>query len=268
MGEGAGGTVMKVVHKPTQTVMAMKIIRADATILQQVLKELQILHECNSPHIVSFYGAFPRNNGVQMCLEFMDLGSFDNIYHKHGPIPMNVIGRLTFSVLQGLIYLYEEMRVMHRDIKPSNILLNSSGYIKICDFGISKEMINSIADTFVGTASYMSPERMRGSSYTVKSDVWSLGLTLMELALGKYPFRPEGETLSIFEMLNYITTEDLPSLSPEQFPKDFCDMVDSCLVKDPQGRPTPRELLSHPFAVTCANAKVDIAKWAASLVAP
>ncbi|KAI8325726.1 kinase-like protein [Martensiomyces pterosporus] len=333
MGEGAGGAVMKVMHKPTQTVMAMKVERmpstclcaccvlpvdmcssrmsalrcvamfcfillladtcttayllrlahsqlaclpapslfpirkcvADANIRQQVLKELQILHECNSPYIVSFYGAFPKNNGIQMCLEFMDLGSFDNIYRKHGPIPINVIGRITTSVLQGLIYLYEDMRVMHRDIKPSNILLNSSGFIKICDFGISKEMINSIADTFVGTASYMSPERMKGSSYTVKSDVWSLGLTLMELALGKFPFRPEGEAMSIFEMLNYITTEDLPSLSPEEFPKDFCDMIDSCLAKDPMGRPTPRELVSHPFVVACANAKVDIAKWAKSL---
>ncbi|KAJ1961244.1 MAP kinase kinase (MEK) [Dipsacomyces acuminosporus] len=265
MGEGAGGAVMKVLHKPTQTIMAMKIIRAEATIRQQVLKELQILHECNSPYIVSFYGAFPKNNGIQMCLEFMDLRSFDTIYRKHGPIPINVIGRITTSVIQGLIYLYEDMRVMHRDIKPSNILLNSAGFIKICDFGISKEMINSIADTFVGTASYMSPERMKGSSYTVKSDVWSLGLTLMELALGKFPFRPEGEAMTIFEMLNYITTEELPTMSPDEFPKDFCDMIDSCLAKDPKDRPTPRELVSHPFVVACSNARVDIAKWAKSL---
>ncbi|KAJ1841450.1 MAP kinase kinase (MEK), partial [Coemansia sp. RSA 2703] len=140
MGEGAGGTVVKAMHKPTATPMALKFIRADFSIRQQILKELQILHECNSPYIVSFYGAYPKDNGVQVCLEFMDLKSFDWIYRKNGPIPVPVIGKVTYSVLQGLKYLYEDLRVMHRDIKPSNILFNSQGFIKLCDFGISKEM--------------------------------------------------------------------------------------------------------------------------------
>ena len=85
-------------------------------------------------------------------------------------------------------------------------------------------MVNSIANTFVGTAAYMSPERMEGSSYTVKSDVWSLGTTLMELAIGQYPFRPEGEAMSIFEMLDFITKEELPPL-PQEFPEDLRDLV-------------------------------------------
>jgi len=88
------------------------------------------------------------------------------------------------------------------DIKPSNILCNSQGQIKICDFGVSGELINSIADTFVGTSTYMSPERIQGAQYTVKSDVWSLGISLIELALGRFPFSesdPDDSDLSDFE---------------------------------------------------------------------
>ncbi|KAJ2801872.1 MAP kinase kinase (MEK) [Coemansia guatemalensis] len=266
MGEGAGGTVVKAMHRPTQTPMALKFIRADYSIRQQILKELQILHECNSPYIVSFYGAYPKDNGVRVCLEFMDLRSFDRIYRKNGPIPVPVVGKVTFSVLQGLKYLYEDLRVMHRDIKPSNILLNSLGFIKICDFGISKEMVNSIANTFVGTASYMSPERMNGGSYTVKSDIWSLGLTLMELALGRYPLKGEGESMSIFEMLSYINTETLPQLPEDQFPPTLCDFVSKCLIKDPAKRPALKDLLAHPYTRECAQAKVNIEQWAASIV--
>ncbi|KAJ2747498.1 MAP kinase kinase (MEK) [Coemansia sp. BCRC 34301] len=268
MGEGAGGTVVKATHRPTQTPMALKFIRADYNIRQQILKELQILHECNSPYIVSFYGAYPKDNGVQVCLEFMDLGSFDRIYRKNGPIPVPVIGRVTYSVLQGLKYLYEDLRVMHRDIKPSNILLNSLGFIKICDFGISKEMVSSIANTFVGTASYMSPERMTGGSYTVKSDIWSLGLTLMELALGRYPLKGEGESMSIFEMLSYINTETLPMLSQEVFPPGLCDLIAKCLIKDPSLRPNLKDLLVHPYNRECAVAKVNIEQWASSIELP
>ncbi|KAJ2387823.1 MAP kinase kinase (MEK), partial [Coemansia sp. RSA 2559] len=90
MGEGAGGTVTLATHRPTQTPMAVKFIRADYNIRQQILKELQILHECNSPYIVSFYGAYPKDNGVHVCMEFMDLRSFERIYRQMGPIPIPV----------------------------------------------------------------------------------------------------------------------------------------------------------------------------------
>lgn len=265
MGEGAGGSVVKAMHLPTQTPMAVKFIRAQHLIREQILKELQILHECNSPHIVSFYGAYPKDHGVHVCLEYMDLRSFDGIYRKYGPIPVPVIGRVTHSVLQGLKYLYEELRIMHRDIKPSNILLNSYGFIKICDFGISKEMVSSIANTFVGTASYMSPERMKGGSYTVKSDVWSFGLTLMELALGRYPLRVEGESMSIFEMLSFITQEPLPELDEQRFPKELCDLVAKCLIKDPDQRPNLKDLLAHPYTRMCAVDRFNIEEWAKTI---
>jgi mitogen-activated protein kinase kinase len=134
------------------------------------------MHDCHSGYIVSFYGAFLSDPNICICMEFMDKGSLDGIYKRIGPIDIEVIAKVAHAVLEGLTYLYDVHRIIHRgmspwfleghaidglshlpsDIKPSNILCNSKGQIKICDFGVSGELINSIADTFVGTSTYMS----------------------------------------------------------------------------------------------------------------
>ncbi|KAH7909232.1 kinase-like domain-containing protein [Hygrophoropsis aurantiaca] len=204
LGQGNGGSVKKVEHTPTRTIMAKKIVLIDAkpSVRKQILRELQIMHDCHSPFIISFYGAFLSDPNVCMCIEFMDKGSLDGIYKKIGAIDIEIVSKVALAVLEGLTYLYDVHRIIHRDIKPSNILCNSQGQIKICDFGVSGELINSIADTFVGTSTYMSPERIQGAQYTVKSDVWSLGISLIELALGRFPFsesNPDDSDLSDFE---------------------------------------------------------------------
>ncbi|GAA6038810.1 hypothetical protein JCM8097_002906 [Rhodosporidiobolus ruineniae] len=195
LGCGNGGTVSRALHVPTKAVMAKKVVHiatSDVT-RKQILRELQIMHDCASPFIVSFYGAYLQDPHIAMCMEFMDKGSLDNIYKKVGPIPEPILGKIALAVVSGLTYLYEVHKIMHRDVKPSNILLNSLGQIKICDFGVSGELINSVADTFVGTSTYMSPERISGDPYTVKSDVWSLGITLIELAIGRFPFSSDDD---------------------------------------------------------------------------
>lgn len=138
---------------------------------------------------------------------------------------------------------------MHRDLKPSNILVNSKGSIKLCDFGVSSELEGSIAETFVGTGTYMAPERIQGSPYTVKSDVWSVGLTLMELAIGKFPFAGSadddepGGPQGILDLLQQIVLEPAPKLpKSDAFPSILEDMIAKCLMKDPAERPTPKEL--------------------------
>ncbi|OZJ02350.1 hypothetical protein BZG36_04378 [Bifiguratus adelaidae] len=267
LGAGNGGTVCRVMHIPTETVMARKIIHIDAkpTVRKQIMRELQFAHDCNSEHIVSFYGAFTTEGDINICMEYMDVGSLDKIYKKNGPIPMDILPQIAYAVVDGLIYLYDNHRIIHRDVKPSNVLINSSGQIKICDFGVSGQLINSIADTFVGTSSYMSPERIQGAPYTVKSDVWSLGITIMELALGRFPFPADGTALSIFELLQHIVHEAVPTLPPGKYPEDLEDFLARCLMKDVDKRATPSELKSHPYLQNAMSHKVDLQGWAASV---
>ncbi|KAG1939763.1 dual specificity mitogen-activated protein kinase kinase [Pimephales promelas] len=159
-------------------------------IRNQIIRELQVLHECNSPYIVGFYGAFYSDGEISICMEHMDGGSLDQVLKEARRIPEEILGKVSIAVLRGLAYLREKHQIMHRDVKPSNILVNSRGEIKLCDFGVSGQLIDSMANSFVGTRSYMSPERLQGTHYSVQSDVWSMGLSLVELAIGRYPIPP------------------------------------------------------------------------------
>lgn len=190
-------------------VMAMKEIRLelDEAKFTTILKELVILHECSSPYIIEFYGAFFQEGAVYMCIEYMDGGSIDKIYA--GGIPENVLRKITYSTIMGLKSLKDEHNIIHRDVKPTNILVNTKGQVKICDFGVSGNLVASIAKTNIGCQSYMAPERISGGgmtagadgTYSVQSDIWSLGLTIIECAMGKYPYPPEVSS-TIFGQLN------------------------------------------------------------------
>lgn len=192
LGSGNGGVVWRVKHRPSDLTMARKLIHLEIkpAVRNQIIRELMVLHECNSPYIVGFYGAFYADGEISICMEYMDGGSLDLILRKTGRIPEPILGKISDAVLKGLSYLREKHKIMHRDVKPSNILVNSSGEIKLCDFGVSGQLIDSMANSFVGTRSYMSPERLQGTHYSVQSDIWSMGLSLVELAIGKYPIPP------------------------------------------------------------------------------
>jgi mitogen-activated protein kinase kinase len=152
---------------------------------------------------------------------------------------------------------------MHRDIKPSNVLVNSRGCIKLCDFGVSGQLVNSVADTFVGTSTYMAPERIQGAKYSVKSDVWSVALTLMELAIGRFPFdandttagdRASAGPMGILDLLQQIVHEPAPKLpKSDAFPSILEEMIEKCLDKDPNLRPTPQQLFVRPPFIAYHN---------------
>ncbi|XP_076465610.1 dual specificity mitogen-activated protein kinase kinase 1-like [Babylonia areolata] len=192
LGAGNGGVVTQVLHKPTGLIMAKKLIHLEIkpAVRNQIIRELKVLHECNSPDIVGYYGAFYSDGEISICMEYMDGGSLDLILKKAGKIPESILGVINISVLKGLSYLRERHQIIHRDVKPSNILVNSRGEIKICDFGVSGQLIDSMANSFVGTRSYMAPERLQGTHYSVQSDIWSLGLSMVEMAIGRYPVPP------------------------------------------------------------------------------
>ncbi|ORY45511.1 kinase-like protein [Rhizoclosmatium globosum] len=259
LGAGNGGTVSKVRHIPTGIIMARKNIMVSAE--RQLKSELKILHIVRSDYIVSSYGAFSHEGAISVCLEYMDLGSLDNIYHKKGPIPEVTTVKIAVHVLRGLLYLSEKS-ILHRDIKPSNILVNSKGQVKITDFGVSKQVLDTIARTFTGTQGYLAPERITSeNSYSVTSDVWALGLSLIEISTGKnvYPL------LSLFEMMTYVQESEPPSLPPGKFTPMFEDLVSKCVIKDPTKRFSPEDLLRHPYCMDVIADGISLIEWAESL---
>lgn len=187
----------------TGIVMAMKEMRLELedSKFATIIMELDVLHRCASPYIVDFYGAFFQEGAVYICMEFMDGGSIDKLYS--GGVPENVLQKVTLATVQGLKSLKDDHNIIHRDVKPTNILVNTQGQVKICDFGVSGNLVASIAKTNIGCQSYMAPERISGGgvaqaganpgggTYSVQSDIWSLGLSIIECALGKYPYSPE-----------------------------------------------------------------------------
>ncbi|KAF2204904.1 kinase-like protein [Delitschia confertaspora ATCC 74209] len=245
-------------NKGTGVVMAMKEIRLelDDAKFAAIIMELDILHRCISPYIIDFYGAFFQEGAVYICMEFMDGGSIDKLYGDG--IPESILRKITLATTMGLKALKEEHNIIHRDVKPTNILMNTRGQVKICDFGVSGNLVASIAKTNIGCQSYMAPERISsggiaqaganpgGGTYSVQSDIWSLGLTIIECAMGRYPYPPETYN-NIFSQLSAIVDGEPPDLPEEGFSDAARNFVRGCLNKIPNLRPTYAMLLQHAW---------------------
>ena len=178
--------------------------------------------------MIKSYGAFIKEGKVNIALEFMDAGSLAHILKEVGKMTEPLIGMITIQILEGLNYLHKTMKVAHRDIKPANILLNKNGVIKIADFGVSGQMESTLEtmSSWVGTMSYMSPERLQGENYKSDTDLWSLGIILIESATGVCPYKDEG----FWEMRNSFKNKQVPKLT-DDFSLEFRDFVSICLRK-------------------------------------
>ncbi|XP_010841488.1 PREDICTED: dual specificity mitogen-activated protein kinase kinase 4 [Bison bison bison] len=278
IGRGAYGSVNKMVHKPSGQIMAVKRIRStvDEKEQKQLLMDLDVvMRSSDCPYIVQFYGALFREGDCWICMELMST-SFDKFYKYvysvlDDVIPEEILGKITLATVKALNHLKENLKIIHRDIKPSNILLDRSGNIKLCDFGISGQLVDSIAKTRdAGCRPYMAPERIDPSAsrqgYDVRSDVWSLGITLYELATGRFPY-PKWN--SVFDQLTQVVKGDPPQLSnseEREFSPSFINFVNLCLTKDESKRPKYKELLKHPFILMYEERAVEVACYVCKIL--
>ncbi|KAF5269580.1 hypothetical protein FQR65_LT05918 [Abscondita terminalis] len=274
LGRGAYGIVEKMRHIPSGTIMAVKRIAATVNTQEQkrLLMDLDIsMRSSDCPSTVQFYGALFREGDVWICMEVMDT-SLDKFYakiYKHNrKIPEDILGKIALAVVNALHYLYSKLRVIHRDVKPSNILINRQGEVKMCDFGISGYLVDSVAKTIdAGCKPYMAPERIdpqgNPSQYDIRSDVWSLGISMIELATGSFPYQKWGTP---FEQLKQVVTDDPPRLPPNEFTPDFEDFIAKCLQKKYTDRLNYDQLLKHPFCVAHAAKETDTASFVSEIL--
>lgn len=192
-----------------------------------------------------------------IVLELLEGGTLQSVLDRRGPFPHSMLAEIARQMLEGLKHLHG-LGILHRDIKPSNFLVDTRyGLVKISDFGMSADMEASHTSgqktsctTWVGSLRYMSPEKLRGECYRFDSDVWSLGVTVYQLATGKFPLpeglvQPGGDVF--WDLLSFFNNSDECSVDETLVNSTLCDFLKKILKKNPQERASIDELSKHPF---------------------
>lgn len=261
LGDGAFGKVYKAQNKETNVLAAAKVIDTKSEEeLEDYMVEIDILASCDHPNIVKLLDAFYYENNLWILIEFCAGGAVDAVMLElERPLTESQIQVVCKQTLEALNYLHDN-KIIHRDLKAGNILFTLDGDIKLADFGVSAKNTRTIQrrDSFIGTPYWMAPEVVmcetsKDRPYDYKADVWSLGITLIEMA----EIEPPHHELNPMRVLLKIAKSEPPTLAqPSKWSSNFKDFLKKCLEKNVDARWTTSQLLQHPFVTVDSNKPV------------